>query len=975
MLLQRTCVLVVFFLLASAAPARSQGVQAGTIAGIVQSPDSRPLPGVTVTATSPELQGARVAVSDPNGVYYLRGLPAGTYRVTFAIAGFQATFRSDVPVRTGGTTDVDATLALSGIAETVTVTAAAPPAAEAPGTRSTSTKPEIDALPTGRRPLDIAELAPGLTTSAFNPAQLTLGGSFGFDNVFMVNGVDVNDNVQGTFNNLFIEEAIQETTVLTHGISAEYGRFSGGVINVVTRSGGNTFGGSVREGLSNPSWIEETPLQRQSGVSNASVLSRTHEGTFGGPIVRDRLWFFVAGRRETSNTPHTFAQGGAGYTRTDTNSRGEVKATATVAPGQTVQASYIDNATRQANMSAISAAALLDARTLIARELPNRLFALSYNGAVTSRLFATLQYSEKTQRFRGNGGTSTALADSPFLTMGATTGVPGGLIYNGPYLDATDPEQRNNRQITGSAAYLLSTPRAGTHELKAGAEHFVSTGIGGNSQSATGSVFFTDYATAHGTILRDADGAPIPRFMPGVTQVWTFMASRGAEVNIRTASVYVQDRWIATPRLTLDLGTRFETVRSQAPGGVTTVRTSSIVPRLAASYALQEGGETVLYGTYGHYSGKYGQVQFAVNTNVGRPSEVDYLYTGPAGQGREFAPGFDPANYTTPIWANFPTANVQVADDIRSPLTREYTVGIGRELGTRGHAKATYAWRSASQFVEDFIDLSRGVTEVPLVGPLTNRVYDNTDELRRDYQALIVESGYRVGSRLRVNGHYTLQLRNHGTFAGEAANRPGIPSVYGNYPEIFGPALDRLMPDGRLDNYQRHKLRAYATYSQALGRFGSVDVSPLWRVNSGAVYSLTAPVRITAQQLANNPGYPATDISGATRQTVFFGDRGAYEFDGYGVMDLATSYQLAVWKTVSPWIKLEVYNLLGNQKPIAWDRTIAADATSARDANGLPTGYVEGPNFGKATSGAHFPQPYLGQHGGRAIRIAFGARF
>jgi hypothetical protein len=183
------------------------------------------------------------------------------------------------------------------------------------------------------------------------------------------------------------------------------------------------------------------------------------------------------------------------------------------------------------------------------------------------------------------------------------------------------------------------------------------------------------------------------------------------------------------------------------------------------------------------------------------------------------------------------------------------------------------------------------------------------------------------------------------------------------------------MPDGRLDNYQRHKLRAYATYSQALGRFGSVDVSPLWRVNSGAVYSLTAPVRITAQQLANNPGYPATDISGATRQTVFFGDRGAYEFDGYGVMDLATSYQLAVWKTVSPWIKLEVYNLLGNQKPIAWDRTIAADATSARDANGLPTGYVEGPNFGKATSGAHFPQPYLGQHGGRAIRIAFGARF
>ena len=67
-----------------------------------------------------------------------------------------------------------------------------------------------------------------------------------------------------------------------------------------------------------------------------------------------------------------------------------------------------------------------------------------------------------------------------------------------------------------------------------------------------------------------------------------------------------------------------------------------------------------------------------------RPSEVDYLYSGPAGEGTNFAPGFDLANYTTPTFANFPTANVQVADDIRSPLTREFTLGLGRELGPEG---------------------------------------------------------------------------------------------------------------------------------------------------------------------------------------------------------------------------------------------------------------------------------------------------
>ena len=971
----RFCALVVLFVVAFASAALSQGVQTGTISGTLRSTDGESLPGVTVTASSPELQGERQALSDANGVYSLRGLPAGTYRIDFSLSGFQTAGRRDIQVRSGGLLDVDVTLTVAGITERMTVTAAAPSPAAVAGASATFTKAQVDSLPVGRRPFDVAELAPGLTANVFNAAQLTLGGSFGFDNVFMVNGVDVNDNVQGSWNNLFIEEAVQETTVLTHGISAAYGRFSGGVVNVVTRSGGNAFSGSFREGLSNPSWIEETPLQKAAAQENPSVLSKAHEGTLGGPILRDRVWFFTAGRRETANIPNTFAQNGGAYTRTDTNRRGEAKVTATVAPGQTVQASFIDNATTQANMSAIAAPSLLDARTLVTRQLPNRLFAASYSGAVTSRVFGTMQYSEKKQSFSGNGGSSTDIVNSPFRTIGATTGVPAGLIYNGPYLDANDPEQRNNRQLTGSAAYLLTTRHAGSHEIKGGAEYFVSTGIGGNSQSPTGYVFVTDYLAQGGVIVRDANGSPIPRFIPGVTEVWNFIATRGARVDITTTSAYAQDRWVATPRLTLDLGARFEAVRTEATGGINAVNAWSIVPRLAAAYAVEESGRTVVYATYGHYSGKYGQVQFAVNTNVGRPSEVDYLYSGPAGEGTGFAPGFDLGNYTTPTFANFPTSNVRVSDDIHSPLTREFTLGLGRELGTRGHAKVTYAWRRASDFVEDFVDLSNGATEVPLIGTLTNRVYDNTGDLRRDYQAAILESGYRVRSGLTVNGHYTLQLRNHGNFAGEAANQPGIPSVYGNLPEVFGPALDRLMPEGRLDNFQRHKLRVYGTFAHALGRFGSVDVTPLWRVNSGQVYSLTVSRPITAAQLARNPGYPVTDLSAATRQTIFFGDRGDGQYKGYGVMDLATSYSLAAWKTVSPWVKLEVYNLFNNQKQIAWDRTVSADPASPLDASGIPTGYLPGPKFEQATAGTHYPQPYAGQNGGRALRVAFGLRF
>src|SRR5688572_14956024 len=408
---KRLLAFLVLFVGLAAPTAFAQGAQTGTISGVIRSTDELPLPGATVIATSPDLQGPREAVTDGNGVYFLHGLAPGAYRVEIAMPGFQSALRMDVQVRVGGVVDVDAMLPVAGINETVTVTAPAPSPAANPGTALTYKKEVVDVLPVGRRPTDVAELAAGVTTNVFNAGQLTLAGSFGFDNVFMVNGVDVNDNVQGTSNNLFIEDAVQETSVLAHGVSAEYGRFSGGVINVVTRSGGNFFSGSFREGLGNPAWIVETPLQKTAGQENASVLSKTHEGTFGGPIVRDRLWFFAAARRETANMPTSFAQNGSSYLRTEKNARGEAKFTATVAPSQTVQASFIDNATTQANMSAIPPAALLDASTLFTRDLPNRLFAMSYNGAVTPRLFGTLQYSQKHQSFRNNGGTSTAIVD------------------------------------------------------------------------------------------------------------------------------------------------------------------------------------------------------------------------------------------------------------------------------------------------------------------------------------------------------------------------------------------------------------------------------------------------------------------------------------------------------------------------------------------------------------------------------------
>jgi len=970
-------------LLALPISARAQGVQTGTITGIVQSSDGLSLPGVTVTATSPSLQGQRTAVTDVNGVYFIKGLPAGTYSVKFDIPSFQAPNTDNILLTVGGTAEVNTTMSVAGRTETVSVTAEAPSPMASVTLSKAFTKEDVDVLPVGRRPQDIAELAPGLTNNTPNASQVTIGGSTAFDNVFMLNGVDINDNLFGTPNNLYIEDAIQETNVLTGGISAEWGRFAGGVVNIVTKSGGNTFTGSFRENFSNPKWIDETPREVANAVVHQDVLGKTSEGTFGGPLMRDRLWFFTAGRYENSPQPNTFVQTGGSYTRVDTNKRGELKLTHTFGGAQTISGDFTSNSTVQHDRPSLNAASSLDPSVLVTETIPNKLFVTTYNGVLSNKYFATWQYSQKTFEFVNAGGTKTEIAASPFRTRGVVAGVPPSLHYAAPFFSSLDPEQRNNKQFTGSVSYTLSTRRTGTHDLKGGGEYYRATHTGGNSQSSTNYVFQTDYLLAGGKPVVDAKGIPVPVFTPGVSRVQNWIPTKGAVVNINTSSLYAQDHWVVAPRLSVDLGTRLEIVRSKATGDIITVDTTKLVPRLGAAYDLTGDGRTTLQATYGHYSGKYGEGQYAQNTDVGNPSRVTYGYTGPAGQGLDFAPAFNLANYATIVSASFPTANIFVADGVQSPTVHELTVGLGRDIGGNGYAKATYQWRKWYGFLEDFISLSNGIVNVNRsgadIGDLTKVLYDNASAsgIDRNYQALVLQTNYRLRRNIRLYADYTLQLKNNGNFDGEAANQPGIPSLFGDYPEILGPSYGRYVPEGRLADYQRHKVRVYGDYTLGGdGPLGALDISPIWRVNSGQVYSIFADgVPLSPIQLARNPGYPANDINTSTAERLYFGERGVGQFKGYGLFDLALTYGVPVWKTAKPWVKVEFYNLLNNQKQIAWDKTVTPDNSGPKDANGLPLKYIQGPRFGQPTNDNQFPQPIPGQNGGRLFRMALGVRF
>jgi outer membrane receptor for ferrienterochelin and colicin len=878
-----------------------------------------------------------------------------------------------VIVPLGGAAEQNFALQAAAAAENVEVTATAPPLAN-PTVGLNIRHDEVEALATSRTLQGIATLSPAVNENTPNTGQLSINGAFGFDNLFMVNGVDVDDNLFGTPQNLFIEDAIEETQVITSGISAEYGRFSGGVVNAITRSGGNIFSGSFRVNFTNPSWTDETPFEKENDIERQNKLNESYELTLGGPIVQDRLWFFGAGRRANITTSNTFDVTAVPYQLKDDAWRVEGKLTGTITPGHTATFGFLNNSRKLTDTPAFQSLSI-DPATLTTQKYPNWYAFANYRGAIRSNFLAEGQFSERRFKFDGAGGTNTNIVESPFFTLTQDEGQ-----YNAPYFDATDPEQRNNRQFTGSVTYFVN--RGGSHEFKAGYEWFRSQNIGGNSQSATGYVFDADYLVdANGDPVLDAQGRLQPAFVPvdpsdedvAPTRLENWIPVRGATLNVDNNSIYAQDHWAINRHFSADLGFRYERVRSEATGNIVGVDTDTIVPRLALSYDARGDGRYVFHTTYGHYSGRYNEAQIGVNSNVGNPDETIAQYIGPAGVGRNFAPGFDPANYEI-VEGTFPTSNVSFEEGLSSPITREFTVSGGVSSG-RAYGEATYLWRDTVHLIEDFIEATNDSTEVIRggvnFGEFTNRVYRNSDIPERHYQAAVFEGRYRLQNRWTVYGAWTIQLKNEGNYAGEATNQPGSPSIIGDYPEAFTAA--RNYPIGRLGTFQHHRARIWSIYDFDLGHAGDLSVSGLLRLESGQAYSLVATGQALTsiqESLLDKAGY----VDRPNSQSVYFGERGSETFPGYALFDVSANYAIPVFKSLRPWLKVDIFNLFNNDKLVAFNTTVRPDPTSPADALGLRTGFIKGSSFGEARGAGDYPKS-LGTSGGRTFRMAFGFRF
>src|SRR5207249_9394455 len=239
--------------------------------------------------------------------------------------------------------------------------------------------------------------------SANERRALMISGALSYSNLFLVNGVVVNENLRGQPQDLFIEDAIEETTVSSGSISAEYGRFTGGVVNVVTKSGGNRLHGSLRVTFHDDRWTANNPYDRGLGLDNrVDDLTQTYEETVGGPAWKDRLWFFAAGRQEKlSDSRETRPTARPGdidptpipYVHGTDETRTEGKLTAALTPRHNLVASYVDVRIHETNFAFNKN--ILDTASLVPREAPHSLLALNYSGVPSDRFFVEAQYSRR----------------------------------------------------------------------------------------------------------------------------------------------------------------------------------------------------------------------------------------------------------------------------------------------------------------------------------------------------------------------------------------------------------------------------------------------------------------------------------------------------------------------------------------------------------------------------------------------------
>lgn len=909
--------------------------------GIVADRSGEALPGVTLTAWNRATGLKRVTVSEAGGRYRFPSLPADVYNVSADLEGFSTVEVEDVDLRVGERRELDFTLRVAPVEEVITVSDNAPLVrTNASGGTSISTE-ELESLPlNGRQFANLGSLAAG-TTLSFNPdptkpgqAVVQLNGGVGRNVNYMIDGGDnMDDTIGGALQN-FSLEGVQEFQILTQTYKAEYGRSTGGVLSVVTRSGTNHFNGSLFGFFRDDRLNAKTETEKRAGVDKQPFSRDQIGGSLGGPIVRDKAHFFVtyeeleSDRETVTDTGGIFPDLDGRTTSTPfTDELLTAKLTYDVSAKQFLQLRYAE----QENTDTFNA---------VPNVTPDN-FGLLTNKAETLLLGYTVQIGS-------NAFNEAILQDSEFdnlissVSSHPTNVFPGGVTsgQNGSTPQGTFQEKRQFRDDFSFSRSIGN----GFHDFKIGLEYVDEPKLGG------------DFPTGlNGTFQRAADTADAP-----ITSIVFNGGSFFFSTPNEQYRVYAQDDWQVSDRLTLNLGLRYEftdvleldqrsssiwrtlstlpdSFYDETPylsefrnggGGRIDSSDDDFAPRIGFTWDLDGSGERLLRGGWGiYYDFPYtnATVLFPAAAVLSQFGEV-FRHDNPSGilnpDGSLFQPGDPlPPNQLDPDQATLAPSPGDIASPtLQTPYSTQLSIGYSQQLNpwiglnidisSIRYKHLPFRFR-ANPIVDTDGDGIADARRFAAAGVSTNfRLWHGDGEV--SYDALNIGIKGRLGDKIQFQAFYTLSEAEGNILAGADEFRL---NAAGHQPDLGGTARDASVDPfdpwcdacfGPLNTDSTHRITLSGVWFAPKG----INVSGILRYRSALPYTVHQGVD------ANGDGFNLDLLPGDSVNS----ERGAEFLQ----LDLRVAYQISLGGDSSLELIAEVFNVLDDENPAGFVGSLAS---------------------------------------------------
>jgi hypothetical protein len=800
----------------------------GSAGGFVTASDGSALPGVTVEAASASLQGTRTSVTDSTGAYHFFNLPPGDYRFTFTLSGFIRIVKN-APVRLGSQSTIDAALPLEAIKEELTVTAAAPVLDTTSSSLGTNLDSRaIETLPTGRNYSSIVQVAPGVSSDAnpSNPLQSSISvyGSSGAENAFYIDGVNTTNMEYGFQGKDLNFEFIEEVDVKTGGYEAEFGRSTGGIINVITKSGGNDFHGDVFGYYDNDALQADANTVTSDAGTPAGLTKRDFGLDAGGFLMRDKLWFFAAYDGVKNSQDSGLPSGpNAGNVVTSESRRnlGSAKLTYNLGASQSLVATFLQDP--RVDTGAINDGPHTlngDASTYLGRQdFGGRDIGLRYDGALASSWLISAQASR--HREENSVGPSTGAgnaiqyrdAENEFFQTGGF-----GLIQQKSF---------QRRFYGGSVTRLFSA-----HEIKGGLEL--------EDEKATVTKFMSGGQQVDVFANSAHPSKPIYRHFYWTTQDATLANAPTSELHAspqhKNTTFYLQDRWAAGRDVVVNYGVRWDRQRIIDAGGVTQIdMKKDYAPRLGITWDPSGTHRSKVFGSFGRFyeqipmdlvirSFSYERQPRIVNysptsTVPDAAAETDFMTKSGVLGG--FTEPSDP--------------------DLRNQYLTEYIIGGEREIMPNFAIGIKGIYRSYGEVIEDFLCADDGTYCIgnPGRGIMKEAFtldYSTTIAVpkpKRTYKGVQLDATKRYSNHWQAIASY-IYSKLDGNFDGEYAPftnvgaDPNISAAY-DYYDFFtnGKDLTKITNSGPLSNDRRHQFKVSGVYESPWKL--SIGASAYWR--------------------------------------------------------------------------------------------------------------------------------------------------